>query len=251
MQERRPHPEMDKVGYVFNRFASLIDRDIKGVHIGCYSVALIGLTIAIRKVRPFSKFKRPGDIPNHFIQEKRELTGVVKRIDPNGGLLMVEHKPLVDIPLIKTGQLPVKISGVKVTGLGLNWLQAIVAGQQIKFVPVTKAPHFLQCEVLLIQKTKNEKEDFLNVGESLLKIGFGQTEPVMPPLSLDPKFLSYYKRLQAAEKVALRKKLGLKYYVKPTKNALTILYKSLNELSKNLTKTAYKKLKTIPQFSST
>lgn len=68
---------------------------------------------------------------------------------------MVEHKPLVDIPLIKSGQLPVKISGVNITGLGLSWLQSIVAGQQIKFVPITKDTNFLQCQVLLVQKTKN------------------------------------------------------------------------------------------------
>lgn len=80
---------------------------------------------------------------------------MVKRIDPNGALLMVEHKPLVDIPFIKTGQLPVKISGVQVTGLGLNWLQAIVAGQQVKFIPVSKDSSSVHCQVLLIHKPKN------------------------------------------------------------------------------------------------
>lgn len=244
--------KMDKISDTLNRFANLVEKDIKGVHIGCYSVALIGLTVAIRKVRPFSKFKRPGDIPVHFIQEKRELSGVVKRIDPNGALLMVEHKPLVDIPFIKTGQLPVKISGVQVTGLGLNWLQAIVAGQQVKFIPVSKDGSSVHCQVLLVHKPKNAKnENLLNVGETLLRIGFGQVEPVKPPLSLDPSFIIYFKRLQAAEHFALRQKLGFKYYIKPTKKAIQNLIKQLQELSKTLPETAMKSFKRVSKLSPT
>ncbi|KAL1505660.1 hypothetical protein ABEB36_005170 [Hypothenemus hampei] len=250
MNANSSHGTMDNISSAFNRFTNLLERDIKGVHIGCYSVALISLTIAIRKVRPFSKFKKPSDIPNHFIQEKRELNGVVKRIEPNGTLLLVEHKPLVNIPLLKSGHLPVKISGVKVTGLGINWLQCIVAGKEIKFIPVSKNEKFVQCQVLLLQRTKDQKEEYLNVGESLLKIGFGLTEPVLPPLSADPKFVTYYKRLQAAENYALRKKLGFKYYIKPTKNALANLYNHLNNLSKSLTKTTKKQIKNIHHMSS-
>lgn len=241
---------MEEVKSLFNRFTNLVDRDITGVHIGCYSVALIGLTIAVRKVRPFSKFKRPKDIPHHFITEKRELTGLVKRIDPNGALLMVEHKPLVNIPLVPSGQLPVKISGVNVTGLGLNWLQAIVAGHEIKFVPIAKDKDFVQCQVLMVSNTKHKKPQFFNVGENLVKIGFGQPESIQQPLTEDPAFLNYYRRLQAAEQYALRKKLGFKYYVKPTKNALIGLVKNLNNLSKTFTKTVKKQVKAIPHMSS-
>lgn len=103
----------------------------------------------------FSKFKAPSDIPNHFIKERRELTGLVKRIDPNGALLMIQHKPLVNIPVIPSGQLPVRISGVNVTGLGTSWLQAVVVGTEVKFVPVLKERESLECEVLLVQQTKD------------------------------------------------------------------------------------------------
>lgn len=84
----------------------------------------------------------------------------------------------------------------------------------------------------------------LNVGEKLLKIGFGQTTPVLPPLSQDPTFLIYYKRLQAAEDFALRKKLGFKYYVKPTKDALGTLFKNLADL----TRKARKEIKNVPRM---
>ncbi|KAH1021946.1 hypothetical protein HUJ04_011429 [Dendroctonus ponderosae] len=231
MNEHSSIRAMDGVKNAFNSFADVIDKDMKGVH--------------------FSKFKRPGDIPNHFIQERRELTGLVKRIDPNGGLLLVEHKPLLDISWISSGQLPIRISGVKVAGLGLNWLQAIVVGNQIKFIPVAKDPNFLQCEVLLVQNTKDKKEDLLNVGERLIKIGFGQTEPVQPPLSFDPRFLIYYKRLQKAESIALRNKLGLKYYIKPAKSALSVLIGNLRELSERFSQTTRKHIKNVPNISST
>lgn len=80
---------------------------------------------------------------------------MVTRIDPSGGLLMIQHKPLVNIFLVPSGQLPVKIFGVKISGLGLNWLQAVVAGQEVKFIAVTKERDFVQCQVLLLQTIKN------------------------------------------------------------------------------------------------
>lgn len=80
---------------------------------------------------------------------------MVIRIDPSGGLLMVQHKPLVNVFLVPSGQLPVQIFGVKISGLGLNWLQAVVAGQEVKFIPVTKEKDFVQCQVLLLQTVKN------------------------------------------------------------------------------------------------
>ncbi|XP_050308410.1 uncharacterized protein LOC126744880 [Anthonomus grandis grandis] len=241
---------MDQMGQMFNKFCNLLERDIKGVHIGCYSVALIGLTIAVRKVRPFTKFRRPSDIPNHFIKERRELIGDVKRIDPNGGILLVDHQPIVSLPFFKSGELPVKISGVNINGLGLTWLHSVVAGQQIKFIPVNTDTNTVYSQVLLVEKSKNNKENLLNVGENLLKIGFGQTEPVHPPLCEDPLFLTYYRRLKAAENFALKKKLGLKYYIAPTKHALTSLIKKIAKPGKKALLTTKKTIKEIPHMSS-
>lgn len=68
---------------------------------------------------------------------------------------MVEHKPLVPLPGIPRGALPVKISGVNVSGLGISWLQTLVAGNEIQFVPVLKDKEFVHCEVILPQVTKD------------------------------------------------------------------------------------------------
>ncbi|KAL3285665.1 hypothetical protein HHI36_000197 [Cryptolaemus montrouzieri] len=143
---------MDAVKQIFDQYGAIMDQEIVAVQLGCYSVALIGLTAAIRKVRPFSRFKRPNDIPKRFLEERRELTGCVKRIDPNGALLMVEHKPLISLPVISKGELPVKILGVNISGLGVSWLQTIVVDSEITFIPVKKDTNFVQCEVLLPNK---------------------------------------------------------------------------------------------------
>lgn len=61
---------MEKITNYFNRFSDIMEQNIRGVHvckhlfqklisnvvlqITCYSVALVGLTIAVRKVRPVS-----------------------------------------------------------------------------------------------------------------------------------------------------------------------------------------------------
>lgn len=80
---------------------------------------------------------------------------MVTRIDPSGGILMVQHKPLVNVFLVPSGQLPVKILGVKVSGLGLNWLQAVVSGKEVKFIPVLKDKNYVQCQVLFLQETRD------------------------------------------------------------------------------------------------
>ncbi|KAJ3648948.1 hypothetical protein Zmor_014696 [Zophobas morio] len=224
---------MDEIKSIVNRTVDVLEQDNRGVQLGCYSVALVGLTIAIRKVRPFSKFRKPSDIPNKFITERKELTGVVERIDPNGAVLMVNHKPLIPLPGISNGQLPVKITGVKVFGFGLNWLQTIVVGNEVKFIPIAKQEKFLQCQVLLPQ-IQNNKTRVINVGESLVKIGFGQVTKVDKSMSNDRNYLTYCSRLQAAENYALKKKLGAKYYIKPTTDALTSLAKSFRRLAFDL-----------------
>ncbi|CAG9862221.1 unnamed protein product [Phyllotreta striolata] len=215
---------MERVKSTLNNVADYMEKDSRGVQITCYSLALFGLTVAVRKVRPFSKFRKPLDVPNHFIKERRELEGCVRRIDPNGSLLIIDHKPLVRVPLTSSGELPVKISGIKVSGLGTNWLQSIVAGQNVTFVPVSKEKNFVECKVLLKQDVKDNKqqtkERVLNIGECLVKVGFAVPEQIEKPLSEDSFFLKYYTILLRAEKYALRKQLGFKYYAIPTKKLL-------------------------------
>ncbi|XP_018569964.1 uncharacterized protein LOC108909968 isoform X2 [Anoplophora glabripennis] len=236
---------MDQVSNVFNGFTNIMDQNIRGVQLGCYSVALVGLTVAMRKVRPFSKFKAPSDIPNHFVKERRELTGLVKRIEPDGALLMVQHKPLVNIPLIPSGQLPVKITGVNVTGLGISWLQTVVVGSEVKFVPILKGRNLVECEVLLVQPSKDKQPRLVNVGEKLVKVGFGFPATIEKPLVENRKFLSYYSRLQSAELYANKRKLGFKYYTLPIEKAL---YSLLNYLYSTFLHTIEQTVRIIPKL---
>ncbi|VEN48723.1 unnamed protein product [Callosobruchus maculatus] len=237
----------EKLSNVFHSFSNIMERNSRGVEIGCYSVALVGLTIAMRKVKPFSKFSKPSDIPNHFIHEKRELVGYVSRIEPDGALLMVHHKPLINLPFIQGGHLPVKISGVQVSGLGLSWLQTVVAGNDIKFIPIVKERNFVQCQVFLERESKEKKPQVLNVGESLLKIGFAVIEQPRKPLSEDSSYLTYYHRLQSAEKYALRQRMGLKYYVAPTLELSRRFYHWLRILLEHLVRQLTRTVPRIPK----
>lgn len=77
----------------------------------------------------------------------------------------------------------------------------------------------------------------VNIGEKLLKIGFATREDIPKPLSDNSKYLKYYKILQNAENYALRKQLGLKYYIKPTKEVIMFLLGNLAAFSVSSTKT--------------
>lgn len=70
----------------------------------------------------------------------------------------------------------------------------------------------------------------VNLGESLVAIGFATTAD-LPGASLSfPECATYYKKLINAEKYALHKKLGVKYYIKPTKSVLLKFVKFLSNL---------------------
>lgn len=75
----------------------------------------------------------------------------------------------------------------------------------------------------LFQKKQQPLLQTINVGEQLLKVGFATREEIPRPLSNDSKYFSYYRILHKAEHFALRKQLGLKYYVKPTKDIIYLL----------------------------
>lgn len=78
----------------------------------------------------------------------------------------------------------------------------------------------------------------MNVGESLVAIGFATIEK---PLKTDNS-VDYCKKLETAENQALRKRLGLKYYIKPTKQALVFIKSSISDLIKKLEKQSSQKV---------
>jgi len=200
--------DVSALGY-FEQYCRVMSENNNVAHVGIYAVAVGGLAYALKRVRPFSKFKRPSDVPNSFINNQCRLTGYVQRIEPNGGILMVEHMPL--IPLLKSdATLPVKIAGVQVSGHGLSWLQTIVAGNKVHFIPMVKNYDNIECEILL-PHIDNKKVEHINLGEKLVAIGFGSLEA--SPVIHDKNYLAYINRLQHAQELATRKKLGSKYYL--------------------------------------
>lgn len=68
---------------------------------------------------------------------------------------MVQHKPVIPLLPKKVANLPVKISGIEINYNGVCWLQTIVAGNKINFIPMLKQKDCVQCEVTMDQKTKD------------------------------------------------------------------------------------------------
>ncbi|EFN66170.1 Uncharacterized protein C3orf33-like protein [Camponotus floridanus] len=119
-----------------------------------YGIASAGLFVALYRIRPFAKFKKPSDVPSHFLQSRISLQGTVMRVEPShGALLMVNHQPLLPFfNFNNKSYLPVKISGVDITGNGISWLQCVVNNKYITFIPIMKKKEYLECIVTMSQK---------------------------------------------------------------------------------------------------
>lgn len=214
--------QRDDLKELFNKYCEWQSHNNRGTQIGIYSIAFIGLSVALRRVRPFKKFTKPDDVPNSYIRNRREITGEVCRIEPNGAVLMVKHSPIIKVPFVHkhNEDLPVKIANVNINSLGINWLQSIVSGNQVTFVPLSKYSKYLLCEVNLTQKLpKQKKEQTINLGESLCSIGFGKYEN-RPIKVNDIMHKIYIDRLMYAEELYVKREMGIKYYYEPTKALL-------------------------------
>jgi len=67
----------------------------------------------------------------------------------------------------------------------------------------------------------------INVGESLISVGFGAIELDNITNKLHTKYIN---KLRYAEDRALRREMGMKYYVKPTKLIIISVIKSINNM---------------------
>ncbi|XP_014205880.1 uncharacterized protein LOC106637574 isoform X2 [Copidosoma floridanum] len=211
---------------IFEDISAFMERDSRGVEMLTYGIAGIGLITALYKIRPFAKFTRPSQVPRNFFKNKVLLEGKVKNIEPAPQPhLLVDHKPLVPILRLGTPKyLPVKISGVNVTGNGLSWLQAVVKGQNIKFLPVARDDKFLTCIVMVPQKDKES----ISVGKELLKVGFATVEKEKYIIPTDKEVKSYQKSLQLAQKWAERNRNGIWQFKYPP-SVLWKIRKSLDD----------------------
>lgn len=73
-----------------------------------------------------------------------------------------------------------------------------------------------------------------------MKIGFATREVIPKPLSDDSNYFKYYRLLYNAENYALRKQLGLKYYIKPTREIIVFLFEKITALTIASSKTIAK-----------
>ncbi|CAK9822316.1 Protein C3orf33 homolog [Anthophora retusa] len=220
-----------KESNIFNRFIIFNETDTNTMKICSYGIASITLAIALYQIKPFTKFRKPSSIPSRFLRKKIPLQGIVKRIEPScGTLLMVDHKSLIPLPrLNKSEYLPIKIAGLDVTANGINWLQTIVSGKKVIFIPLAKKKEYVSCIVSMQQN-----QEHINIGEELTKVGFAIIRDNSLKLMIkDKDIINYHKRLLKAQKWAQRKRNGHWHFViHPT--ILWIIQENLLEKVKSI-----------------
>ncbi|XP_043273238.1 protein C3orf33 [Venturia canescens] len=191
---------------IIHQCIEFLERDTRGIQMLTYGITSLGLMTALYRIRPFAKFKRPFDIPSRFIKLRVPLQGEVVRIEPShGALLMIDHTPLIRIPRLGTPQLlSVKVAGVDVTGHGISWLQTVVCGKKVVFIPIARKNEYLDCTISL----QESKESTLSIGEELVRLGFGTVGKFEPEGSSDQQIAAYKAALVAAQKRAKLERNG-------------------------------------------
>lgn len=199
---------MDDERHWFENFTSYMEKNIRGVQYGIYSIAFVGLAVALRSVRPLKKFTSPREIPSSFLEKHMTLSGKVVRVETSVGssppLLLVDHYPVVAWQLRRSSSncLPVHISSVDVLNNGVSWLQHVVVGTPVRFTLLKLNPESVSC--IVTAKTKCG-----NVGVDLVSLGFASVSSLDFELEKDPVYMKYYKKLLAAENRAEKKGLGM------------------------------------------
>ncbi|TGZ45608.1 protein C3orf33 [Temnothorax longispinosus] len=184
-----------------------------------YGIASAGLLAALYKIRPFARFTKPSDVPLHFLQTRVPLQGTVRRVEPSSSkvLLMVDHRPLLPLPRFNKAYLPVKIGGVDITGNGVSWLQTVLNGKLVTFLPIVREKEYLECVVTMSEKDQVS----LEIGEELVKLGLATVHEPWTKLK-DKRVLAYKNSLANAQKWAVRRRNGYWHFVKQP----TVLWKA-------------------------
>lgn len=139
------------------------------------------------------------------------------RLEPSltqGPLLLVNHKPLVNIFFMSKKTLPVKISGIEINSNGYSWLQSIVCNNTVNFLPMSREGSSAECQVLLIDKNNPVKPP-LDVAKALLSLGFARLEPNFRLDVWHKETLDYYEVLKSVQKKAKYRRNGLWYQTLP------------------------------------
>lgn len=119
-------------------------------------------------------------------------------------LLIVNHKPPINLWFASKKTLPVQISGVLIGSNGFSWLTSVLAGKEIEFLPLSRDGKAAECQVFLL----NQNKPSVDIAKALLSVGFAQLET--PKISkMDQNLLSYYEILAAIEKRAKKRRAGI------------------------------------------
>uniref|UniRef100_A0A6M2DQP8 Protein c3orf33 log nasonia vitripennis n=1 Tax=Xenopsylla cheopis TaxID=163159 RepID=A0A6M2DQP8_XENCH len=205
----------DKMGIseFHDEFKSFMEKDTRGSQLGIYSAAGLALAVAVYKIKPFRLFTHPKQIPKKFIIERVQQKGQVIQIEPTKSVLLINHHPPLRIPFLHWGNpgLPVKILGIELSGNAISWLQTIVSGNKVKFVPISTNNDFVNCIVTMDHKTFDKKHplETLNIGEYLVKIGLAKVGSIEDNLTKDQFTKGYKNKLKSAQLEAQRRSRGM------------------------------------------
>lgn len=222
----------------FQRFCDYMQRDTKGVEITTYTISGILLAVAYNKIRPITRFGKPTDIPKHFIREQLPQRGQVRKIEPSiqsGPLLIVKHKPPLNIFFWSGKTLPVKVAGIDVNANGYSWLQSIVVNRKVTFVPMKydASKNYAECSVYFDDRSTDGKYiRRVDVAQALLSLGFAKVNVAVPLKQITTKdqyekqMQAYYKLLSRSESLARDRRVGVWQQVLPPKHLLAKMWQN-------------------------
>lgn len=216
-----------------------MSHDTKGVEIATYTVSGILFVVAYNKIRPITRFGKASDIPKHFIREQIPQYGRVAKIEPSiqsGPLLIVKHRPPLNIFFWSNKTLPIKVAGVDVNANGYSWLQTVVLNRQVTFVPVKDdtGKDYAECCVYFNELSSDKKWlRKVDLGQALLQLGFAKLSAPVPRVKLvskDPyeqRVHAYFKKLAHSESQAKDRRVGLWQHTLPPKVLPARLWQSM------------------------
>lgn len=186
----------------FDKTASILEQNIRGVQLGLYGVAIGGLAVALISIKPFKKFVSVKDIPSSFIERRIRLNGKVVglEITPTKPLLHIDHTPIIGRGLRSQGNgLPVSIAAIDMYPNATSWLQHVAVGKNVDFTLLKRNPDNISCIV------SHKKDD---LGMRLVSLGFASVSGLDTTLEKDKIYMNYYKKLLKAEDKAEKQGVG-------------------------------------------
>lgn len=96
------------------------------------------------------------------------------------------------------------MAGVKIDGNGFIWLQMFATDKTIKFLPLNNSGNECLAKVSLVQPNKKD----LDLGQTLVLMGFALAAPLPKEIDVGGNIQSYYKQLKSSELKAKKSRRG-------------------------------------------